>query len=177
MSTTLPGGASGTGPGKSLRQAEQQAAQKALDKLRSGNVPGSRTTSTIGTLGSATAAGGLSHKTASLALMRGEGSDTFMGGVRGSTHTVGAGTGTDTVVSGSAKATGALPSAAETLHGHGPENFSLSSDTINVRGATALGVKADETRARTSVHTVTLSDKTTINIAGLSANDISKLHH
>jgi hypothetical protein len=107
-------------------------------------------------------------------LVHGQGSDTFIGGVRNASAATVSSIGNDTVMSGS---TAGIP-------GHNPEaqgsrvvqQFTLNSDTINVAGTTAASFKSESQEPKTA-HTVTLSDKTTINIAGLSQHDITKLHH
>jgi hypothetical protein len=168
VATTIAGGTqSGLA---SLSYAERQAAENALSKIKS--TSGSLGSSLGGFAQSATLIGG-SLKTAGLnasTLMQGVGSDTFIGGARSSlTSSIGS----DTVVSGSAKAFNAV----DTLGAHNASNFALSSDTINVAGATALSVKAVQPEDKTKTHTVTLGDKTTVTITGLSTHDISKLPH
>jgi len=179
MPVTMPGGAShGLAH---LSHAEFQAAQKALAKLKDAG-SGLRL-NLSGTAESATVSSGLTRSDASTTglgtptLIHGQGSDTFIGGVRSTSPGVGAGIGTDTVVSGSAQTLGGHTSVAQTLADRGAQHFSLSSDTINVAGATAASVKAVHPQEQTDAHTITLPDKTTITIAGLSRHDISKLHH
>jgi hypothetical protein len=171
MAVTVTGGA--THAMGTLSQAELQAAQSALSKLKSqGSTLGSHLS---GAMQSATMASGLAHKAGGLSttpLVHGQGSDTFIGGVRSSTLAPApAAFGSDTVVSGSAKPLG---SSRETLRS--AQHISLSSDTVTAAGATAASLQAvhpEETKSAT----MTLADKTTIKIAGLSAHDISKLHH
>jgi hypothetical protein len=98
-----------------------------------------------------------------------------MGGVRSAPLRPTLSVGGDTVISGStARLGGHTP---EGFGARGAQHFALSSDTINVAGATAVGIQTGHTHSTTSTHTITLADKTTIKIAGLSAHDISKLHH
>ena len=158
-----------------LSHAERAVAQNALDRLNSsksrvGLQAGSPTSS-------ATVFGGV--KTAKMggsSLVHGQGSDTFMGGARSlSTHAL-ANIGNDTVVSGSA--THGAPMPAEAHGAHSMQNFSLNSDTINVKGATAESFKGGHPDGTTtSSHTITLSDKTTVTVAGLSHHDMGKLTH
>jgi len=176
-STTVTGGAKhGL---TTLSRAERQAAQNALAKLKSpgagiGAHPG-------GPALSATVYSGSSAKPTELGastLIRGHGMDTFIGGARSAPSTAVAKIGNDTVVSGSATTFGGRGPAVDPLSGHGAQHFSLSSDTISIAGATAEGVKAAHPHdATTSAHTITLADKTTITITGVSAHDITKLHH
>jgi len=159
-----------------LSHAEREAAKNALAKLKS--LGGHHLGSHLGSSAeSATVYGGSSVKTTGLSasLIRGQGSDTFKGGARTApTHAL-ANIGNDTVVSGSATTFGGRTHADSPF---GPQHLNLSSDTINIKGKTAEGVKAahpEETRAGT--HTVTLPDKTTVTISGLSKHDVGKLTH
>jgi len=173
---TLDGGA--TRGMAILSPAEREAAKNALAKLKTlggglGSHLGVFTESATVYGGASVKASGLSSST----LVRGHGSDTFMGG-SGSlvTHSL-ANVANDTVVSGSATA----------FHGHGaPEHlgginardFALSSDTIDVKGTTADGVKAVHPEpAKAGAHTVKLPDKTTVTVSGLSQHDVDKLPH
>jgi hypothetical protein len=165
----------------SLTHAERQAAQNALAKLKH---PGAGLGSHLGrTVESATVSSGSSHPSGphivdlgSSTLLSGHGSDTFLGGVRSAPPTAALSIGNDTVVSGSTTKL-AVPASSETLAGRGAQHFALSSDTINVAGATAASIQTGHPHGTAETHTVTLADKTTIKIAGLSAHDISKLHH
>ena len=140
-----------------LSHAERQAAANALAKLK--------------TLAGKTRGLGAS------ALIHGQGSDTFLGGARSTpTHAL-ANIGNDTVVSGSVTSlegrTGTDP-----IVGHTPQPFNLSADTISLQGVTADAVKAGRPEeTHTGVHTVTLPDKTTVTISGLSQHDVDKLKH
>jgi len=160
-----------------LNHAEREAAKNALAKLKTlGGGLGSHLT---GSAESATVYGG-SVKTTGLgasSLVHGQGRDTFMGGARSvRTHSL-ANIGNDTVVSGSATKLGGRTSG-DSFTGHTAQNFVLSGDTINIKGATAEGVKATRPEdAKTSTHTVTLADKTTVTISGLSQHDVGKLTH
>jgi hypothetical protein len=155
-----------------LSHEERQAAHNALAKLSSRSGLGSHVDAATR---SATVYGGL--KSAGLnapALIHGQGSDTFIGGARsGLTH---AGVGNDTVVSGSTAAMGGRASLSSPVGHHAAQNFSLSSDTISVHGATAESVKAGHTHEATASHTITLADKTTVTITGVSAHDIKPTH-
>jgi len=159
----------------SLTQEERVAAQFALSRVSSATgVLGSKLGSVTQ---SATLAGG-SMKTAGLSassLLHGSGSDTFIGGAHSVTA---AAIGNDTVVAGSTAAIvrgviGTEPVAAQ----HGP-SITLSSDTINLAGATAADVKAAQAdESKTAAHTVSVGDKTTVTVSGLSPHDIAKLPH
>jgi hypothetical protein len=157
-----------------LSHEERLAAQNVLSKLKeSGSALGSHLG---GTLESATVSGGHRLSTGGLGastLLSARGSDTFMGGVRSAPLSSGLHAGNDTVVSGSTRL-----AASEALGARGAQHFSLSADTINVAGVTAAHIQTGQPRHDiTGTHTITLSDKTTIKIAGLSAHDITKLHH
>ena len=152
-----------------LSQSEVQAARHALSKL----------TSSTGSLGaslgslsqSATLIGGSVRAFQAPSFLQGSGSDTFVGGARSSLT---ASIGSDTIVGGSAN----LVDGSLGVHGtHNVSTFALSMDTINIAGATALSVREVEPEARISAHSVTVGDKTTVTISGLSAHDISKLSH
>ena len=175
-SSVVGGAAHGLAP---LSHAEREAAQNALAKLKS---PGAVIGLHLGgSAQSATIYSGSLVKSVDLGastLIHGQGRDTFLGGARGVATNALAKIGSDTVVSGSAAAFGDRSSAAEAVSGQGAHHFSLSGDTINIAGVTAESVKAAHTQdAAKSAHTITLSDKTTITIAGLSPHDITKLQH
>jgi Ca2+-binding RTX toxin-like protein len=140
--------------GVGLSSAEHQAAQDALAKL-GGKVPdawsGANRTSALKPL----------H--AGSGLVAGHGHDTFAGGGSG---LLPAHFASDTVAGASA---GDLPPA------HGSSVFHLSAETINVAGATAAGVKAQHPHvAHHASHTITLTDKTTLNITGVPSHHIVK---
>ncbi|MGA2539709.1 MAG: hypothetical protein ABSF53_27120 [Terracidiphilus sp.] len=167
-SLATPSGGAHHGMG-SLSHSELQAAQNALSKI-------ARTSTGLGqSLGSlsqsATLIGGSLRAGASpaLSLLHG-GSDTFVGGAR---STLAASIGTDTIVGGSAKL---VDGALGVIGAHNVGSFALNTDTINVAGHTALSVKT-EPQSAGNAHTVTVGEKTTITISGLSAHDISKLSH
>jgi len=150
-----------------LSATERQAAQNALSKLKqTGSTLGKHLSSNLlsATVPSGARASGLGGSPA----LSVHASDTFMGGARSASlpHL-----GNDTVVSGSVSKAAIHSGVAPVQH------FSLSTDTIRTAGATALSVHAEHPGGKASAHTVTLSDKTTIKIAGLAAHDISKLHH
>ena len=95
-------------------------------------------------------------------LLAGQGNDTFAGGGRGLSP---GGLGSDTVVGGS---TGDLSA-------HAAGASLLGAETINIAGVTAAGVKAlDPSTVHAGSHTVTLADKTTLNITGASPHQIVK---
>ncbi|HUD65085.1 MAG TPA: hypothetical protein VMQ17_10930 [Candidatus Sulfotelmatobacter sp.] len=162
-----------------LSHAEREAAKNALAKLKTlGSQLGSHRG---GSTESATVYGGVSGKPFGLnasTLIHGQGSDTFKGGARTApTHAL-ANIGNDTVVSGSATTLHGR-TQAERFGGRSPQHFNLSSDTISVQGATAEAIKAatHHEEAKAGTHTVTLADKTTVTISGLSKHDIGKLTH
>lgn len=155
-----------------LSHEERQAAHNALAKLNSR----SGLSSLEGSTRSATVYGGALVKNAGLnasTLVHGQGSDTFIGGARsGLTH---AGVGNDTVVSGSTATFAGRSGLSGSVAHHG-QNFSLSTDTVSVAGATAESVKAGHQHEATSSRTITLADKTTVTITGVSAHDIKPTH-
>jgi hypothetical protein len=166
-----------------LSEAERHAAQQALAKLQQSGR--GFDVHLRGNLESATVSSGLSHARGTVAaglgtstLIHGLGSDTFIGGVRGTPASHGVSIGNDTVLSGSAIRTGSQ-TLSESLAGRGVahSHFALSGDTVSLAGATATSIQAGQHQHTTQGHTVTLADKTTITIAGLSAHDITKLHH
>jgi len=152
-----------------LNHAERQAALQALSRVNSGT----------GRLGaalaeikhSATMIGGVPHQPVlgSSTLVHGTGHDTFIGGARSSFS---ANIGNDTVLSGSARST-----VRDISGTHGAGHVGLSSDTINIAGATAASIKAALPEEKAKAHTVTLGDKTKVTISGLSNHDITKLQH
>lgn len=154
-----------------LSHSELQAAQHALSKLTSATGSLGRGLSNISQ--SATSTGGSFRPSAlqTPGLLQGTGTDTFVGGARSSSlQNVGA----DRIVGGSAKS---VDTALGLLGTHNPNGVAFGTDSINIAGATALSVTAREPETNTRAHTVTLGDKTTITISGLSAHDISKLSH
>jgi hypothetical protein len=155
-----------------LSHEERQAAHNALAKLNSKTGLGSHLDAATR---SATVYGGSLLKSAGLSasnLMHG--SDTFIGGARsGLTH---AGIGNDTVVSGSTATFAGRASLSSPIAHHEGQHLNLSSDTISVAGATAASVKAGHTHEASSSHTITLADKTTVTITGVSAHDIKPTH-
>jgi len=176
--TTVDG--SGSHISGRLSPSEMRAAQDVLSKLKHpGANPGLQFSSTIK---GATVSGGLSdtlgpksNRLIGPNTIQTHGSDTFMGGVRSAPGTVGLGVGNDTVVSGSIAKLGST-TLPDTL-ARGAQHLALSADTINVAGVTAASIQAEPQHGTANTHTITLSDKTTITIAGLSSHDISKLHH
>lgn len=157
-----------------LSHAERAVAQNALNKLNSlqarpGLHTGNSTTS-------ATVFGGVrSAQLGGASLIHGQGNDTFMGGARSvSTHAL-ANIGNDTVVSGSSAHGGHI--APEAHGARSVASFSLNSDTIGVKGKTAEGVKEARPEGKANTHTITLSDKTTVTVAGLSHHDMGKISH
>jgi hypothetical protein len=173
VASTIAGGAT-HGPAV-LTHAEQQVARSALAKLKS--LGGGLGTNLAGATESATVFGGATVKTTGLGstLIHGQGSETIMGGARSTPTQALANIGNDTVVSGSTVTLGGRI-GAQPFVGHPAQSFNLSGDTINIKGMTADAIKTmrpEETR--TSAHTVTLADKTTVTISGLSTHDVSKL--
>jgi hypothetical protein len=161
-----------------LSHAEREAAKSALAKLKTlGRGLGSHLG---GSTESATVYGGASVKTSGLGastLIHGQGNDTFKGGARSTPTRALAHIGNDTVVSGSTTALGGRTHTGA-VAGLDSQHFHLSSDTINIKGATAEGVKAAHPdHAKAGAHTVTLADKTTVTISGLSQHDVGKLTH
>lgn len=157
-----------------LSHSEREAAKNALTKLKSlGSGLGSHLS---GATESATVYGGAATKTGAAGLVRGHGSDTFMGGsAKTTTHAL-ANHVNDTVVSGSSTAMGGRGWADHM--GGAAHNFALSADTIDVKGTTAEGVKGSHTeQPKTGVQTVTLADKTTVTVSGLSHHDVGKVTH
>ncbi len=154
-----------------LSHSERVVAQNALNKLNAmKSAHGVSPTS-------ATVIGGIkSPLLAGSSLVHGHGSDTFVGGTRSlSTHSL-ANIGNDTVVSGST--TKGAHASTEARAAQSMPKYSLSNDTINVKGATAETVKGTHAEhTATGSHTMTLADKTTITVSGLSHHDISKLSH
>jgi hypothetical protein len=151
-----------------LSHAERQAAQNALSRIKGFGGLGHNATVYGGTLGKA----GLGAPS----LIHGRGSDTFAGGSRGVQTRPLMAAGNDTVVSGSSAAFGGRTPLSEAIGGHGTHGFALNSDTINVAGATAESVKAVQHDGVAKAHTITLADKTTVTVTGLS-HDIPKVGH
>lgn len=146
-----------------LSHAERSAAENALSRLGRQHAGSASVSATV--FGGVKASG-----LSTTSLVHGQGNDTFLGGARStSTHAL-ANIGNDTVLSGSATANHPTPEGRA-------QSFSLSSDTISVKGATAEGVKSVHPQTSTGSHTITLADKTTVTISGLSKHDISKLPH
>jgi plastocyanin len=167
--TTVTGGSHH--PTGSLSHAERQAALNALRKVQTSS---SKLSSTLGDVPhSATLIGGTAKSPVSTALLHGSGRDTFIGGARSSTTAT---LGNDTVLSGSAKPEERASSGLRITATHaGIAN--LGADTINVAGTTAASIKAAHPDEKPATHTVTLGDKTTVTISGLSTHDVTKLHH
>jgi len=162
-----------------LTTAEREAAKNALEKIKS---LGSSLGSHLDRIDlSATVYGGSSATATGLrtpTLIHGQGSDTFVGGARNLPVHATADLARDTVVGGSVTPFSAPHAAGEVLDKHGAQSFSLSNETINVLGTTAESVKGTSPHdSATSAHTITLADKTTITISGLSHEDVSKLKH
>jgi hypothetical protein len=145
-----------------LSHSERSAAQHILANLNKG--------------GSATVFGGVkSARVGGATFIHGGGNDTFLGGAgSASTHALSK-IGNDTVVSGSRTGGRSLSDARS---GQGAHGFNLNSDTINVKGVTAEGVKSEQPReAATGSHTIALSEKTTVTVSGLTKHDVGKLSH
>lgn len=156
----------------SLSPAEHHAATQALARLESLDRGG--VSSFLG--GSATLSGGTAHAldttvvgSGKLGLISGVGSDTFVGGVSSAAHATGLG-GTEAVTAGSAGLFASHLTNAESL-AHSGAGLSLSNDTIKAAGVTAASVKADKpSAAHAAGTTVTMADKTTVNLIGVSAH-------
>ena len=151
-----------------LSHAERQAAQNALSRIKGSG----------GLTHNATVFGGMVSKAGlgAPSLIQGRGSDTFAGGSRGVQTRPLMPAGNDTVVSGSSVVFGGRTPLSESIPGHSSHGFALNSDTINVAGATAESVKAAQHEGAAKAHTITLADKTTITVTGLS-HDIPKVGH
>jgi hypothetical protein len=144
-----------------LSPQEHQAALHALSKLGSASGATHGISSVLGgALRSATLVGGSVHDA--------KVSETFAGGVRSALKPV-TSVGSDTVVAGSA-ISGKVESHATSV-GAGPAL--THSDTINVAGTTASSVKNEPLAAgKTAGHTITLSDKTTITLTGVTPHTV-----
>jgi hypothetical protein len=167
MAGPTVGGASRTGI-SSLTHTEHQAAINALKKLSSASGATHGVASVLGAhLVSATQSGGSVHEGT-------RGADTFAGGVHtGATPSLAIGS--DTVVAGSGFS-GKIESAGSATAGSA-HALSLSGDTINVAGTTAASVKTEPLHeGKITGQTLTLSDKTTITLTGVSAHDVTKAH-
>ncbi len=159
---TVPGG---TKAGIStLSPAEHQAALHALSKLSSATSATQGVASVFGgsSLSSATLSGGSVHGKV--------GADTFAGGVHSGVSPAFGGIGSDTVLAGSA-----FSGKFETSSASGAAHPLTLSDTINVAGTTAASVKS-VTGPESKTGALTLSDKTTITLTGISAHDVTKPH-
>jgi hypothetical protein len=159
---TVPGGSKHGITG--LTPVEHQIALKALAKLS--GVSGSATSGVAsvfgGSLRSATLSGGSVHT---------QNIDKLPGGVKSAP---GFGSiGSDTVVAGSAfTAKDGVSSATGVKSGA----LGLGGDTISVAGATAASVKHEPVQDAKAVHTITMSDKTTITLTGVAPHDVPKSH-
>jgi hypothetical protein len=144
----------------SLSPAEHQAAIHALSKLSDSSGASTGVASVLGgAFRSATLSGGATKST-------------FAGGVHDSTAPTFSTLGSDTVVAGSA-----FTKLDPTQAGSGASHaLSLSGDTINVAGATAASLKNETVHeSKAAGQTITLSDKTTITLTGVS-HDVTKPH-
>lgn len=69
---------------------------------------------------------------------------------------------------------GAATASLEQLRG-ATGTFRLGADSVSLAGSTASGVRAaDPVTAQYAAHTVTLADKTTLNISGIDSHQIVK---
>jgi hypothetical protein len=155
----------------SLSPAERQAAINALSKLS--HPTASKGVSSVfgGSLKSATLSGGSVHSesiktTSGTSLVTGRGADTFAGGVKSSVKPVIHTLGSDTVVAGSAFGKTELAAKGTSA---------LTSDTIKVAGITAAGVKT-AVDDKSVGHTITMADKTSITLKGITPTDVHKPH-
>ncbi len=166
---TIPGGAS-SGL-QTLTPAERHAAQNALSRVLSAS--GGLASAIRNLSRSATQHGGsmIAGNSASSMQIQGSGNDTFAGGSR---TLMTASIANDTVVSGSSVT---FDGHTGILGAQGLANFALNADTISAAGATVMSIKSQQPEESTRSHTVTLGDKTTVTITGLSHHDISKLSH
>jgi len=167
MSHTVWGGAR-TGM-QSLSPVERNAAITALSKLTSSSSSKGLASVLGGTLKSATLKGGTVQgdaiKASGASLVTGKGSDTFAGGIKSAVKPAIHAIGSDTIVAGSAFQKTELSSKP---------GRALSSDTINVAGKTAAGVKA-AVEDKSVGHTITMADKTSITLIGVTPHN-TKLH-
>jgi hypothetical protein len=140
-----------------LTPTERLAALSALNKLGQAYGATSGISSVLGGgLSSATLSGG----TVSLDKIQSIGSDTFAGGVgSGLSASINA-IGSDTVVAGSAFAKGELSSTA-----------SSKSGTLNLSGDTAASVKTETPVVKAGIK-ITMPDKTSITLTGISTHDL-----
>jgi hypothetical protein len=164
MSETVTGGARlGI---QSLSAVERNAAITALSKLTGSSSSKGLASVFGGSLKSATLKGGSVHGDAIQArgesLVTGKGSDTFAGGVKSAVIPAIHAIGRDTIVAGSAFHKAELS---------GKPAHALSSDTINVAGRTAAGVKA-AVEDKSVGHTITMADKTSITLIGVKPHHI-----
>lgn len=145
-----------------LTATEHAAVQSALAKLAPAG-----TTTTTNLTGGSTTLPLLKTFSAGSGLVAGAGNDTYAGGVSSANLSLST-FASDTVIGGSSAVTPAV--------GHSGAALQLSADTISVTGATASGVKALDPAQVPAGHTITLSDKTTLNITGVS-HDIKPTSH
>lgn len=155
--------------GTKLTASEHLAAMQALAKLSGAQGVTQGVASVLGgSLRSATQSGGA-------APVAGRGSDTFVGGVQSSgARPVISTLGSDTVVAGSSF-TGKIEAPRDDVRDAPAHSRALSGDTISVAGVTAASVKTEPVHAAKVVgQTITLSDKTTITLTGVSTHDATK---
>jgi len=142
-----------------LTAHEHQAALQALNKLKTtGGVSTGVASALGGTLRSAT--------TITTNLVGIKQAATFAGGVTSTVKPSISAVGSDTVVAGSAF-------TKTELAGTGGK-IGLSTETIKAAGVTAASVKSEPTVATTASHTITMSDKTSITLSGISTHDVIK---
>ncbi len=143
-----------------MSASEHQAAVRAIAKL-SGSSGVTHGVSSVfgGTFKSATVSSGTT-------LVSGKGADTFAGGVHSAATPTVKAVGSDTVVAGSAF--GKTELSAGTSRG-------LTADTISVAGTTATGVKTTP-EVKSSGQTITMADKTSITLTGVTAHNTTKPH-
>jgi len=144
-----------------LTAHEHQAALQALEKLK--------TTGSV-SHGVASVLGGSLRSAVTISTnLLGSKSDSFAGGVKSDVKAAISAIGSDTVVAGSAF-------TKSELAGKGGGVSALSSDTIKAAGVTAASVKHDPAEAAKSAHTITMPDKTSITLSGISTHDVIKPH-
>jgi len=155
----------------SLTPAERHAAINALSKLTHSSASKGVASVFGGALKSATLSGGSVHSasiktTGGTTLVAGRGADTFAGGVQSGVKPAINTIGSDTVVAGSAFGKTELTTGG---------SRALSSDTINVAGTTAAGVKT-AVDTKSTGHTITMADKTSITLNGVTPHNVIKPH-
>jgi hypothetical protein len=147
-----------------LTPHEYQTALQALQKLKT---TGGVSQGVASVLGGALKDAPLTIRTG---LIGSQSHESFAGGVKSDVKASIRAIGSDTVVAGSAF-------TKTELTGKVAGVSALSSDTIKAAGVTAASVKTDPTEAgKSAAHTITMSDKTSITLSGISTHDVIKPH-